>query len=601
MRHVVPLLLALSATGCLKSPDALRKGAGLPDFDHDPGERFDVMVPMRDHVELFTRVHLPEGEGPFPVVFTRVPYAMAPVLDQRCKLLVRYGFACAWQTTRGQGKSGGTWTPFVNEREDGIDALAWLVGRPWDDGHVALIGESYLAATQWAVADVLPPQVKTILPSWFGVEPYEAAYDHGLFRHDIATAWTTLMPERGMRFFSGGRYHKALSVRPRSDLDKAATGLVVPWYRAWQAHPDPADPWWHQGANETMYRSPENTRVPVLSMGGWSDVFLGAQLETWGRLATVDESTLVLGPWNHLGQVASDVDLPGVSDAGTTDASGAQLRRVLDWLDHHLKGTPLVGPKGKVVSYVTGTGTWATYDSWPPPTTPLALYPTRGPAEACVAPLARAPSAEDVAVTYTYDPADPTPSLGGAGSLAGVLPFFRGTVPGLRDQKGLCAKRADMIGFQTTPLEAPLHIAGPVHATLSVSTDVAETGLNVRIVERTADGQDLHVREGNTVLTLRDGTGVRQPYTPGERVAVEITTWPVEHQFAAGSRVLVEIASASFPKVEASANTTTRWDLETTPVVAHTTVHLGGTVVTLPVVTVPTPAAATFEPGAETP
>ncbi|MCE2519374.1 MAG: hypothetical protein J4G15_06060, partial [Alphaproteobacteria bacterium] len=34
----------------------------------------DIMVPMRDGIELATDVYLPAGDGPYPPILTRMPY-----------------------------------------------------------------------------------------------------------------------------------------------------------------------------------------------------------------------------------------------------------------------------------------------------------------------------------------------------------------------------------------------------------------------------------------------------------------------------------------------------------------------------------------------
>ena len=113
-------------------------------------------------------------------------------------------------------------------------------------------------------------------------------------------------------------------------------------------------------------------------IGGWADVFIGPQLETWSQLATQEESTLVIGPWSHLGTVAADVKQEGVGDELGLSPTYFQWARVIDWFDHHLKGEPLKYLKGHVLTYpVNGEG-WVVRDSWPPPTTDRVFGLARG-------------------------------------------------------------------------------------------------------------------------------------------------------------------------------------------------------------------------------
>ena len=74
---------------------------------------------------------------------------------------------------------------------------------------------------------------------------------------------------------------------------------------------------------------------------------------------------------------------------------------------------------------------------------------------------------EEEHVTYTYDPADPVPMRGGAGSLAFIL-ADGGPVHSVL-QEGLC-ERGDILSFTGEPLREPLRIAGPILVGLSVSS-----------------------------------------------------------------------------------------------------------------------------------
>ena len=61
-------------------------------------------------------------------------------------------------------------------------------------------GCSYLALTGWVVADILPPKVKTMYLTHYGVFRHTSAYQDGLFRHDISSAGPRPRP----RFYLSG-------------------------------------------------------------------------------------------------------------------------------------------------------------------------------------------------------------------------------------------------------------------------------------------------------------------------------------------------------------------------------------------------------------
>lgn len=568
------LAALLLAAGCA---DSIQRRAHLVPGDHHRGSRFAEDVVMRDGVKLHTYVRLPDGEGPWPVVLTRTAYPFAIVAEPRCTLFNRRGYACVWQSTRGRQGSEGTWEPFFTEPADGMDTLAWIDDQPWQDGNVALFGESYMAATQWALAPTLPPQVKTIIPISFGTNTYDLVYRGGLFRHEIVTAWMSIMPDEGFNLFSGSRYKRALKHRPRVEMDEVASGAPVPWFRRWLGGDDPAHPMWHLGLAGQLRQVPRMTTVPVMMLGGWSDVFFGPQADAWANLATKAESVFVIGPWGHEGLVVSDLSVEGLrGDPLGLDGGQRQWTRVFDWLGHHLKGEPLEHGAGKVTRWVQGAG-WLEDADWPPATEPhvLALAPGDD-ARACLGALQVAPEALEI--SWTHDPHDPVPTKGGAGLLASTLPNFSSSKRGARNQGGMCERRDDVLGFHTEPLVAPLHVAGALQATLEVSSDVAQTAFAITVLEERPNGQRIHVRDGITTLTL--GAGI-DAYTPGEVVEVSVETWPIEWVFEPGSRVLLQVASSSFPKYESHPNVTGPWAEVTETKIATQTLH-GGTA-TLPV------------------
>ena len=69
MRPLSVLLVSLSLI--VACADSGQRGDDVVETD-SPWSIGDVRVPMRDGVGLFTDIYLPPGDGPFPVVLTRV-------------------------------------------------------------------------------------------------------------------------------------------------------------------------------------------------------------------------------------------------------------------------------------------------------------------------------------------------------------------------------------------------------------------------------------------------------------------------------------------------------------------------------------------------
>lgn len=569
----LPLLLLL--TGCAAS---VRARDDLPAFTEPRGTRFTVEIPARDGVPLHTVVHLPPGEGPWPVVLTRSPYPIDPILAVRCRLLNAYGYACVRQDTRGQGASGGDWDPFRTERDDGMATLDWIDQQPWSNDKVAMHGESYLAAVQWLLAPNPHPTLVTIIPAVFGTDLRDAAFEGGLIRHDLITAWATLMPTSGLRAFAGERYRRSLGHRPRRTSDLIFAGEPVPWYRLWLDGAEADSPVWTDPLAVSVGAIPSHTELPVLMIGGWGDAFLGPQLTTWARLRSQSSSALVLGPWNHIGGRVTEGQRPGLRDEDGAGGRASQWPRVLDWLGHHLKGEPLRYPTGVTTYPLWGEG-WTHHAQWPPPSAARTLHLAPGDdPTACAGALTDAPAAGRT--HWTYDPSDPTPSLGGPGLLAGILPGFSPVRPGFWSvPHRACADSDDLVGFQSPALPGPLHLAGPVTATLRVRVDVPNTGLMVRLLVLHDDGRRTLVAEGLSTLTEAAPGAVA-----GAWVDATLSTWPVEAVLHEGSRIGVELGSASFPRVEAHPNVAGSWVDATETRVARVELDLAATSVTVPVV-----------------
>lgn len=559
--------LVLGTLGYTLRFEAARLYLDLPPYSHDGGGETVTMLPMRDGVRLRTRVSLPDGPGPWPVVLVRNPYDVGGSFRFVCGIFVRNGYGCVHQDVRGRMGSEGEWVPMAHERNDGLDTLHWLVEQDFVDGNIALYGMSYLASVQWAVVDAVPPEVKTMIPMVYGTDGYGVQYEGGLFKHEVISAWAALMPAEDMRFDNGDAYHAMTRHRPAREADEVHLGARIDWYRDWIESDTRGGTFWSLDEVRFMRQQPERTHIPVLEIGGWFDLFLSAQFDDFSRLPRRDESRFVIGPWHHLQR--SDLSLP--NDPGLA----GQWAETFDWLDHHLRGAPYPREKGVIVTYAMGEGAWHTRPDFPPPTEQVTLHLSGFEAAAgCEGGLLETSSTAAGQATYRYDPDDPVPSEGGSALLAFAFGTFDGVSPGPVEQSQHCL-RPDVLTFRTAALQEELHIAGRMAAELEVSSSAPDTAFTVKVLEERPDGSSVNIREGARTLAHRLGDATRIPYEPGARVSLEIELWPIEWVLPAGHRLRLEVSSSNFPALHAHTNRFGPWASQTGADVAQNTLHAG--------------------------
>jgi putative CocE/NonD family hydrolase len=537
LKIVVGLLLVVLILGGLaywQRTALVRAWTGIPPYRAGLGERLDLEVPMRDGVKLKTQAYLPSGAGPWPALLLRGPYGEYAITRLVFEVMSRYGFAVVHQDVRGKNGSGGEFVPFVHEREDGIDTLRWLVTQPWVDGNVATYGESYLGLTQWAVLDAMPPEVKTAVIVDAHGDVYESVWHRGLLHHGFATVGALVL---------GGRFEGFLELaRARPLLPAAQAALSgAAQYRDFLASPEREAPYWRQEPLRAMRDSARGARIPVLSIGRWHDIFLDGQLRSFEGLPTRDRSLMVVEQGSH----ADDQALPVLDwKAGLRESTRLQLA----WLNHWLRGEPLGVPASgyRIQSF---DGRWENLPSWPPAASALTLRLGRVDASRrCDGGLLSAETGPPASITYRHDPDRPVPTRGGESVFALVSPT------GVAEQGNDLCGRDDVLSFASDPLPAGLHVAGSIGIVLAVSSTAPDTAFAVKVQEHRADGKVLILRDDIASLSRRSGSDDSEPYTPGERVPIQFTMVPLDWNFAAGSRLRLDVSSSSWPAYHSHPN-----------------------------------------------
>jgi putative CocE/NonD family hydrolase len=280
--------------------------------------------------------------------------------------------------------------------------------------------------------------------------------------------------------------------------------------------PDQADPFWDRlKASDALQR----VTVPVRLVSGWQDLFLPQSIQQYevlhGRGVDVG---LTIGPWTHL-QVG-------------TKGAGRVIRGNLQWLDEHMVGEPRTR-RAPVEVYVTGADTWRELPEWPPPTTEMVRYLQPGGRLTAEEPTGAGPSS-----SFYYDPADPTPTLGGRMLTSDA---------GVRDNRPLEA-RPDVLTFTTPPLATALEIVGTPVVELAHSRDNPHADVFVRLCDVDPRGRSRNFSDAYARL---DSTS-----PPNEVQRIELHLDPCAHRLPAGHRLRLQVSGGSHPRFARNEGTT---------------------------------------------
>ncbi|SFW90759.1 CocE/NonD family hydrolase [Amycolatopsis australiensis] len=476
----------------------------------------DLAVPMPDGVTLLADRYAPAGTTSAPVVLIRTPYGRKGVLSKLFgDTFARHGLQTVIQSTRGSFGSGGEFRPFHLEREDGMATAAWLRAQPWCDGNLAMAGASYLGHTQWAIGPYLDPPLAAMCLGVTASEFVSTFYPGGVLAADNMVSWSALIGRQEERFAAlpnplrKRRTRRAMSVLPLSGADVAAIGKPVRFLQDVTAHFAPDDDYWAMSDHSAEAAKLD---VPVSMVTGWYDLFVRGQLRDFRTLADAGKAPrITIGPWAH----------------GEPASLGPMMRDQLGFLRAHLLGDRTFLQRAPVRLFLQGANSWLDFESWPPPSTATAshLRPIGGLGEAVIG--------EARPTRFTYDPADPTPAVGG--------PLLTGEWK-QRDNQAVEA-RPDVLVFTGEPLPSDLDVIGDVTATVHVRTELPHADVYVRLCDVDTSGVSRNVTDG--ILRLRPGF----PPADGEGVVTaQVTLDPTAYRFRRGHRLRVQVAGGAFPR-----------------------------------------------------
>jgi putative CocE/NonD family hydrolase len=258
----------------------------------------------------------------------------------------------------------------------------------------------------------------------------------------------------------------------------------------------------------------------------------------------------MIGPWVHgIGHnVVGEVDF---GPEASVDLARVQLR----WYDHWLKEMSNgVAEEPPVKIFVMGENYWRNEREWPLARTHYSNYYLhsggRGNSFNGDGTLSTNPPGPDGGKdTFTYDPANPVPTLGGGNCCwTDIVPM------GPFDQRA-AERRDDVLVYSSPELREPLEVTGPITVALFASSSAKDTDFTAKLVDVHPNGFAQNVQDG--IVRARYRLSHDQPrfVEPGTVVEYTIDLWATSNTFLPGHRVRVEISSSNFPRFDRNLNT----------------------------------------------
>ena len=528
----------------------------------------NVMVAMRDGVELATDVYRLEGALPTPVLVVRTPYnkdhmvAGGDIFD--ILRAVQTGYTVVTQDVRGRYASGGIFNPHVQETADGLDAFAWAAAQPWSNGLVGTFGGSYLGATQWLPAREQPPALRAMAPSITFSDGYEGCSYQGGAKvlHDLRWVVADIVPAELARRVARGE--KPIDSEIPLDVDVALTELPLAthplireyavFYLDWLAHPT-TDDYWLPSSPCAGY---EQISVPALNTSGWYDIFLWSTFQNYigmkqrgGTEEARRNQRLIIGPWTHTNLSGSfpEREFGWGGSSAAIDLPGIHLRWFDRWLRDVDNGLDREPP---VMIFVMGIDEWRNEADWPLPGTqyhPYYLH-SRGGANTLQGngALSTEPPGDEPSDVYLYNPLRPVPTVGGQVILSG------GNAMGPRDQRQV-ELRDDVLVYSTPALEQAVEVIGPIELRLFVSSSAPDTDLTGKLVDVYPDGRAMILTEGILRAHYRNSFIEPEILEPKEVYELWLNLWATANVFLPGHRIRLEVSSSNFPRFDRNSNT----------------------------------------------
>lgn len=552
-------------------------------------DKREVMVKMRDGVELFTTIYSPKSNArEFPILLFRTPYSVRPYGENYKKKLgpsmayTKEKFIFVYQDVRGRFMSEGDYvnmTPHVankkkkqvDESTDTYDTIEWLLKHV--DNHNGKVGQwgisypgFYTAAGAIDGHDALvavSPQAP--IADWF----WDDFHHNGAFflPHSFNFISVFGQPRRGQtkkwgpRFKHGTKDGYRWFLEEMGPLSNANTflGDSIAFWNEMAKHPN-YDEFWKK---RNILPHLKNIKAAVLTVGGWFDAE-----DLYGPLSiyqTIEKNNpdidnmLVMGPWVHGGWNRTDGTSLGDVWFGDDPKSSKYYHDEIElpFFNYYLKGKKGF-EKTEARVFDTGLNKWREFEQWPP---------------------------VNLEVKHMYFRADRGLSFQSAGTGGSFdefvsnpdspVPFTQKIAIGMpktymvEDQR-FASRRPDVLVYQTEPLSEEMTLAGGIMAHLKVSTTGTAADWIVKLIDVYPDNHENFPHNDKDVVMggyqqmvrsevirgrFRNSFEKPEPFVSGEMADINLKLQDVLHTFKKGHRLMIQVQSTWFPLVDRNPQT----------------------------------------------
>ncbi len=554
----------------------------------------EVYIPMRDGVQLFTSVYLPNNSAEsHPILITRTPYSCAPYGEENFhsywnsykKEYFKEGYIVVIQDVRGRWMSEGEFVnvrPFISEKKgketdeasDTYDTIEWLIKNTANNnGKVGVFGISYPGFYSTMAAASNHPALKAVSPqapvtNWFIGDDFHhkgAFFQMDAFNFFSAYGAAFGIPRHGpvsvdatsVDFPVHDNYKFFLDIGTIKNLTKL-TGDSIAFWNEMMQHPNYDEFWQIRDAR----RATKDLQPAVLWVGGLFDAedCWGA----WNAYKAAEKNNpgksfnkIVEGPWYHNQWENKDGTHHGHIQFGSNTSEYYQQNFEIPFFNYFLKGKGDVSHIAEANVFITGKNEWNSFDNWPPAQkTDKAMYFHTGGKLTF-----EKPSTSNDFSEYISDPSKPVP-------YEEDVHFNRSRTYMSADQR-FASRRPDVLVFQTDTLTEDITVTGNVIAELAASISTTDADFVVKIIDVFPDdlgynqvniyaeddpvlpypmgGYQMLVRAEIFRGRYRNSFENPSAFIPGKVEEVKFELPSVAHCFRKGHRIMVQVQSSWFP------------------------------------------------------